>query len=293
MPPSQPHMAKPLLNVLDGQVLFPPPVWLMRQAGRYLPEYRELRAKAESFLGFCYAPSLAAEATLQPIRRFSLDAAILFSDILVVPDKLGQEVHFESGEGPKLTPILNARDFAKLAETIDQDCFSPILETISRVKAQLPESVAFIGFCGAPWTLACYMIAGQSTPDQAPARLLAYRDPKLLQALIDRLVRVSIDYLAWQIEAGAEAVQIFDSWAGVLPASELEQWCVAPVAAIIAGLRQRHPSARVIGFPRGVGAALKPYAECMQLTALGLDPTIDPQWAARAFEPHLVLQGNL
>ena len=293
MPPIAPRETKLFLNTLDGQVSFPPPVWLMRQAGRYLPEYRELRTKAENFLTFCYTPSLAAEATLQPIRRFALDAAILFSDILVVPDKLGQKVKFETGEGPRLAPILTCEDFAKLAETVDQDRFAPILETIVKVKVKLPEKVALLGFCGAPWTLACYMIAGQSASDQAPARLFAYRDPGLFQALIDRLVQVSIDYLAWQIDAGVEAVQIFDSWAGVLPAAEFERWCVAPVAAIIAGLRQRHPSARVIGFPRGIQTDLKSYALRTQITALGLDSTIDPRWAAWTFEPDLVLQGNL
>ena len=265
----------------------------MRQAGRYLPEYRAIRAKAPSFLDFCYTPALAAEATLQPIRRFGFDAAILFSDILVVPDALGQKVTFETGEGPKLDPIVTPEDFAKLTEAIDCDRLAPIFETIERVKQNLPEETALIGFCGAPWTLACYMIAGKSTPDQAPARLFAYRHPDQFQRLIDRLIDASIDYLAWQIEAGVEAVQIFDTWAGVLPAAEFERWCTAPIEAIVAGLRLRHKTARIIGFPKGAAQHLQHFAIRTGLDALGLDSTIDPQWAAETFDRSLVLQGNL
>ncbi|WGJ16548.1 uroporphyrinogen decarboxylase [Methylocapsa sp. D3K7] len=278
---------------MEGEATFPPPVWLMRQAGRYLPEYLAIRAKASSFLNFCYTPVLAAEATLQPIRRFGFDAAILFSDILVVPDALGQKVSFEQGEGPKLDPIVAPEDFAKLTETLDFSRLAPIFETIERVKQDLPKETALIGFCGAPWTLACYMIAGKSTPDQAPARLFAYRYPDQFQHLIDRLVDVSIDYLAKQIEAGVEAVQIFDTWAGVLPAAEFERWCTAPVAAIVTGLRRRHKGARVIGFPKGAALHLKDYAVRTGINVLGLDSTIDPEWAGRTLERNLVLQGNL
>jgi uroporphyrinogen decarboxylase len=278
---------------MDGEACFPPPVWLMRQAGRYLPEYQAIRAKAPSFLEFCYTPALAAEATLQPVRRFGFDAAILFSDILVVPDALGQKVYFEPNEGPKLDPIVTRQDFAKLNEKIDGNRLSPVFETIERVKQSLPDEVALIGFCGAPWTLACYMIAGKSTPDQAPARLFAYRDRHLFQDLVDRLVEASIDYLAWQIEAGVEAVQIFDTWAGVLPFAEFEQWCLAPVQAIIAGLRLRHKNARVIGFPKRGGDHLMEFAARTRVDALGLDSTIDPYWAAKTFDRGLVLQGNL
>jgi uroporphyrinogen decarboxylase len=289
-----PHVqAKPFLKVLGGEACFPPPVWLMRQAGRYLPEYQAIRAKAPSFLEFCYTPQLAAEATLQPIRRFGFDAAILFSDILVVPDALGQKVHFEPNEGPKLDPIVTRQDFAKLNEKLDINKLSPVFETIERVKQSLPDEVALIGFCGAPWTLACYMIAGKSSPDQAPARLFAYRDRDLFQDLVDRLVESSIDYLAWQIEAGVEAVQIFDTWAGVLPIAEFEQWCLAPVEAIIAGLRLRHEHARVIGFPKGSGVHLMDFAARTHVNGLGLDSTIDPRWAAKTFDRGLVLQGNL
>ncbi|MGH6850303.1 MAG: uroporphyrinogen decarboxylase [Methylocella sp.] len=285
--------AKPLLRVMNGEVCFPPPVWLMRQAGRYLPEYQALRAKTPSFLEFCYTPSLAAEATLQPVRRFGFDAAILFSDILVIPDALGQKVAFEPDEGPKLDPILTAADFAKLKPRLDCRRLSPVFETIQLVKTRLPAETALIGFCGAPWTLACYMIAGKSTLDQAPARLFAYRQRDLFQRLIERLVQASIDYLGRQIEAGVEAVQIFDTWAGVLPFAEFERWCLMPVEAIVAGLRLRHKDARVIGFPKGAGHHLKDFATRTGINALGLDSSADPRWAAKTFDRGLVLQGNL
>ncbi|MGI8570059.1 MAG: uroporphyrinogen decarboxylase [Methylocella sp.] len=278
---------------MNGEVCFPPPVWLMRQAGRYLPEYQALRAKAPSFLEFCYTPELAAEATLQPVRRFGFDAAILFSDILVIPDALGQKVAFEPNEGPKLDPILAAEDFAKLNTPLDCGRLSPVIETIQLVKTRLSPDIALIGFCGAPWTLACYMIAGKSVPDQAPARLFAYRQRDLFQSLIDRLVQASIDYLAWQIEAGVEAVQIFDTWAGVLPFAEFERWCLMPVEAIVAGLRLRHKDARVIGFPRGADHHLMDFAARTGVNVLGLDSTVDPRWAAKTFDRGLVLQGNL
>jgi len=284
---------KPFLKVIGGEVCSPPPVWLMRQAGRYLPEYQALRARASSFLDFCYTPALAAEATLQPIRRFGFDAAILFSDILLIPDALGQKVAFDPNEGPKLDPILTAEDFTKLKEQIDWCRLSPIFETIERVKTALPAETALIGFCGAPWTLACYMIAGKSTPDQASARLFAYRYRDLFQSLIDRLVQASIDYLAWQIDAGVEAVQIFDTWAGVLPFAEFERWCLIPVEAIVGGLRLRHKDTRVIGFPKGVGHYLTDFAARTGIDALGLDSFVDPRWAAKAFDRDLVLQGNL
>ncbi len=284
---------KPFLEVMDGEACFPPPVWLMRQAGRYLPEYRALRAKTASFLDFCYTPTLAAEATLQPVWRFGFDAAILFSDILVVPDALGQQVDFESNEGPKLDPISTAEDFRKLKGTIDRSRLSPVFETIDRVKTKLADETALIGFCGAPWTLACYMIAGRSTPDQAPARLFAYRHRNLFQSLIDRLVQASIDYLAWQIEAGVEAVQVFDTWAGVLPFAEFERWCLMPVEAIVAGLRLRHKNARVIGFPKGASHHLMDFASRTGVNAVGLDSSADPRWAAKTFDRGLVLQGNL
>ncbi len=251
---------KPLLAALAGQRRPVPPIWLMRQAGRYLPEYREIRGKAASFLDFCYTPARAFEATLQPIRRFGFDAAILFSDILVLPDALGQTVAFETGEGPRLDPIGDAAGFARLREEPDWEKLSPVFETLDRLKTALPAEVALIGFCGAPWTVASYMIAGRGTPDQAPARLFAYREPKLFAALISRLVEASAAYLLRQIEAGAEAVQIFDSWAGVLPPAEFERWCVAPMAAIVAKVSAHAPQTPIIAFPRGAGSQLAKFA---------------------------------
>ncbi len=265
----------------------------MRQAGRYLPEYREIRAKAPTFLDFCYAPKLAAEATLQPICRFGFDAAILFSDILVVPDALGQKVTFEGNEGPRLDPIVTLKDFGRLQEEIDLSRLLPVFETIERVKTALPPETALIGFCGAPWTVASYMIAGKGTSDQEPARLFAYRKPELLQRLIDRLVEASIAYLGRQIDAGVEAVQIFDSWAGVLPAGEFERWCLAPIKAIAAGVKRRQRNVKVIAFPRGVGARLAAFADEAGTEALGLDSAVDPLWAARNIPRGVVIQGNL
>ncbi len=270
-----------------------PPIWLMRQAGRYLPEYRKLRATVATFLELCYTPALATEVTLQPIRRFGFDAAILFSDILVVPDALGQSVSFEAGAGPRLAPIDSSAAIAGLRETIDLDRLAPVFETVARVRAALPSETALIGFCGAPWTVASYMIAGHGTPDQAPARVFAYREPDAFQLLIDRLVAGSIAYLARQVEAGADCVQIFDTWAGVLPAAEFERWCLAPIRAIIAGLSALHPQVKVIAFPRGIGPHLPGFAAASGANVLGLDSAVDPAWAAQAVPAEVVLQGNL
>ncbi len=283
---------KPFLKTLDGDIAEKPPIWLMRQAGRYLPEYRAIRAKADSFLDFCYTPASAAEATLQPIRRFGFDAAILFSDILVVPDAMGQKVSFETGEGPRLEALITPDDIARLSE-LSFNRLGPVLETIDRVKSALPADTAFIGFCGAPWTVASYMIAGRGTPDQAPARLFAYRQPDAFQTLIDKLVVASIAYLARQIEAGVEAVQIFDSWSGVLPAIEFDRWCRQPVVKIIAGVRAMHPQARVIVFPRGAASHIPSFARETGANAVGLDTAVDATWAARAVPKNVVLQGHL
>jgi uroporphyrinogen decarboxylase len=283
---------KAFLSILDGRQLKTPPIWLMRQAGRYLPEYRELRATAKNFLDFCYSPALAAEATLQPIRRFGFDAAILFSDILVIPDAFGQTVTFEAGEGPRLNPLTSAEDIERLPE-LSLDRLSAVFETIDRVKPQLPPQTAFIGFCGAPWTVASYMIAGRGTPDQAPARLFAYRNPAAFQLLINKLVDASIGYLSEQIRVGVEAVQIFDSWAGILPPSEFQRWSLEPIARIISGVHARHPEARIIAFPRGATTHLPEFIRQTGAQAIGLDTAVDPNWAVKAIPEQVVVQGHL
>src|SRR6202453_3113468 len=231
---------------------------------------RERKSAEKPFLAACYDPRLAVEATLQPIRRFGFDAAILFSDILVIPDALGQSVSFESGDGPRLDPICDAEGLATLRDEPDWSRLAPVFETLDRLKADLPGETALIGFCGAPWTVASYMIAGRGTPDQAPARLFAYRHPELFAGLIDRLVDASAEYLRRQFAAGADAAQIFDSWAGVLPPAEFERWCVAPIAAIAAKVRDQTPRARLIAFPRGAGAQLAKFAGLAGIDAIGL-----------------------
>jgi len=283
---------KPFLAALAGERRKTPPIWLMRQAGRYLPEYRELRTKAPTFLKFCYDPALAVEATLQPIRRFGFDAAILFCDILVLPDALGQRVSFESGDGPRLDPICDAEALAKLKPEPDWGRLEPVFEALDRVKGALPRDTALIGFCGAPWTVASYMIAGRGTPDQAPARLFAYRQPEVFARLIDRLVNASAEYLRRQFAAGADAAQIFDSWAGVLPPAEFERWCVAPIKAIAAKVRRQTPNARLIAFPRGAGTQLARFG-ALDIDAIGLDTAADPKAAVAALPERLALQGNL
>ena len=281
---------KPILRVLDGERVDPPPIWLMRQAGRYLPEYRELRTRASTFLDFCYTPKLAAEATLQPLRRFDFDAAIVFSDILVVPDALGQKVSFESGEGPKLEP-LNERLRSKPLK-LDMSRLDPVCETLSLVKTQLAGAKALLGFCGAPWTVASYMIAGGSSSDQIPARRFAYEQADRFRELIDLLVEASIDYLCAQIDAGADAFQIFDSWAGVLPTEELEKWSIEPITRILKRVNERRPHARSIVFARGVGSRLGRFA-ALAANGLGLDTTQDLETLASATLGRTALQGNL
>ena len=280
-------------RTIDGEATARTPVWLMRQAGRYLPEYREIRATTPSFLDFCYNPKLASEATLQPIRRFGFDAAIMFSDILVMPDALGQKVWFETGEGPRLQALSTTADIAGLRDEANMDRLAPMLETLERCRAALPSETALIGFCGAPWTVASYMIAGKGTSDQAPARLFAYRSPELFQILIDKLVHSSIIYLHSQLEAGADTVQIFDSWAGVLPAGEFERWCLLPVKQIVDGVRAKHPAARIIAFPRGAGTRLPGFAAQIDAQAFGVDTGADMAWARSSIRPDAVLQGNL
>ena len=280
------------LRVLAGETAWPPPLWLMRQAGRYLPEYRAIRAEAGSFLQFCYDPKTTVEATLQPIRRFGFDASILFSDILVIPDALGQKVRFETGEGPRLDPITDGKGIDRLRENVDLNHLAPVFDTVARLKQDLPRDVPLIGFCGAPWTVASYMIAGRGTPDQAPARIFAYREPALMARIVDKLVASSIAYLNRQVEAGVDALQIFDTWAGVLPAGEFERWCVRPIASIIDGVRAKHPKVPIIVFARGIGPRILELKDATGADALGLDTAVDPHWAARTL-PGTVLQGNL
>ncbi len=269
-----------------------PPLWLMRQAGRYLPEYREVRTRAGSFLDLCYNPELAAEVTLQPIRRFDFDAAILFSDILVIPDALGRQVRFAEGEGPRLEPIngeaIRALDPEGVAERL-----APVMETVARVRADLATEKALIGFCGAPWTVATYMVAGRGTTDQAPARLLAASDPMAFALLIDVLVEASASYLIAQIRAGADAVQIFDSWAGTLGEVEFDDWCVRPIARIVAAVRAAAPGVPIIGFPKGAGLNLERFVAGTRVDAIGIDWTVPLGFARDALRRAAVVQGNL
>jgi uroporphyrinogen decarboxylase len=284
---------KPLLQVLEGVVQSPPPVWMMRQAGRYLPEYRALREKAGEFLNLIFTPEYAAEVTLQPIRRFGFDAAILFSDILVVPHALGQAVRFAAGEGPRLEPLADGQALKRLAGEVDQSMLAPIYETVALVRAKLDGGTALLGFCGAPWTVASYMVAGQGTSDQAPARLFAYREPEAFAGLIDILVEASAGYLVRQLQAGADAVQIFDTWAGVLPPEEFARWCIEPTRRIVAKVRAAVPGAKVIGFPRGAGALLARYVEEIPLDAVGLDWSVDRGFVRDRVQSRVAVQGNL
>lgn len=281
------------LRALSGETLPKPPLWLMRQAGRYLPEYRELRAKAGGFLDLCYNPEWAAEVTLQPIRRFGFDAAILFSDILVIPHALGQKLWFAQGEGPRLEPVADEARFREIREEIDEDVLAPVYETVRRVKAALPGGTALIGFCGAPWTVATYMVAGRGTPDKGPAKDLFQRDPALFAKLIDRLVVNSAVYLNAQIDAGADAVQIFDSWAGSLGPDDFARWCIEPTKRIVALVRARHPQAKIIGFPRGAGEGIPAYVRATGIDAVGLETEIDRDFAREAIQPLVPVQGHL
>jgi uroporphyrinogen decarboxylase len=284
---------KPLLQVLKRQRQAVPPIWMMRQAGRYLPEYMAVRKTVDSVLDLCFAPKLAAEVTLQPIRRFGFDAAILFSDILVIPQALGRPVRFAAGEGPQLEPINDPGIIAKLREKADDAVLAPIYETIDLVKAALPSNVAFLGFCGGPWTVATYMIAGHGTPDQAPARMFAYNYPEAFERLIDILVRASVEYLVRQFQAGVDAVQIFDTWAGVLPPDQFQRWCIAPAERIVADVRRAIPGAKIIGFPRGAGSNLIRYIEDVAIDAIGLDWMVDLRFARDQVQSRRPVQGNL
>jgi uroporphyrinogen decarboxylase len=284
--------SKKLIRTLRGEADAVPPIWMMRQAGRYLPEYREIRARAGSFLDLCYSPELACEVTLQPVHRYGFDAAILFADILLVPHALGQNVEFREGEGPVLERIADGRALAGLSMGGLHEVLAPVYETVSRVRAGLDGQTALIGFCGAPWTVATYMVGGRGSSDQREARLAAYGEA-WFSSLIDLLVEASAEYLCAQIEAGAEVIQIFDTWAGNLPASEFERWCVTPVAELVARVKARHQGVPVIGFPRGCGGGYATFAERTGVEGIGLDSAVDPGWAARSIDPSVVLQGNL
>jgi uroporphyrinogen decarboxylase len=281
------------LNTLRGERQAIPPIWLMRQAGRYLPEYRALRAEKGGFLALATDPVAATEVTLQPIRRFGFDGAILFSDILMVPWALGQDLSFGAGEGPRLSPKADSRAVIDRLYAPDHDKLQPIYDTCSAVAAALPPGVTFLGFAGSPWTVATYMIAGAGSKDQAEARMLAYADPGAMQVLVDRVVDLTVEYLARQHAAGVEAVQLFDSWAGSLSPTQFERWVIAPNATIVARLRARCPGLVVIGFPKGAGGKLPAYACETGIDAIGLDETVDPVWADAVLPEGMPVQGNL
>jgi uroporphyrinogen decarboxylase len=286
-------MTKPFLDVLSGRRQQTPPIWMMRQAGRYLPEYRELRARAGSFLDLCFTPEYAAEVTLQPIRRFNFDAAIIFSDILVIPHALGRSVRFEAGEGPRLDPLDTPEKIAALSAHADFTKLEPVYEALRRVRRELDSKIALIGFCGAPWTVATYMVAGRGTPDQAPARMLAYSHADAFKKIIDVLVENSIQYLLGQLKAGADALQIFDTWAGVLPPREFERWSIEPTRRIVEGVRKQAPEAKIIGFPRGASALLPAYVEATGVDGVSIDWTAEPSLIRSRVQNRVAVQGNL
>ena len=282
---------KKLLNVLRGKQEAVPPIWLMRQAGRYLPEYRALRAEKGGFLALAYDSDAACEITLQPIRRFGFDGAILFSDILVIPHAMGQDLWFETGEGPRLAPRLaesRLEDFVPAAERL-----APVIDTVRKVSAGLPSEKTFLGFAGSPWTVATYMVHGQGSKDQAEARRMAHAEPERFGGLIEAIISATVDYLGDQLDAGVDAVQLFDSWAGSLSPAQFEKWVIAPNAEIVRRLKARNSKAVIIGFPKGAGGKLAAYAEGTGVDALGLDETVDPHWANRELPKGLPVQGNL
>ncbi|MEH2569036.1 uroporphyrinogen decarboxylase [Bradyrhizobium sp. AZCC 2289] len=290
---TQSPTTKPFVEVLSGRRQPVPPLWMMRQAGRYLPEYREVRAKAGGFLDLCFTPEFAVEVTLQPIRRFAFDAAIIFSDILVIPYALGRDVRFEVGEGPRLDPLDTPDKVGALSSTGDFSRLEPVFEALRRVRRELDPKIALIGFCGAPWTVATYMVAGQGTPDQAPARMMAYRHPEAFAKIIDAIVENSILYLLGQLKAGADVLQIFDTWAGVLPPREFQRWSVEPTKRIVEGVRKIVPDAKIIGFPRGAGALLPSYVEATKVDAVSIDWAAEPSLIRNKVQSRVAVQGNL
>jgi uroporphyrinogen decarboxylase len=286
-------MTTTLMRLFAGETLATPPIWLMRQAGRYLPEYRETRARAGSFLDLCFNTELATEVTLQPIRRFGFDASILFSDILVVPHAMGQKVWFEEGEGPRLEQIETAEALRQRPLRFDLERLTAVIRTVERLRRELPSETTLIGFCGAPWTVASYMIAGKGTPDQAPARLVAYRDPEFLGVVIDQLVEASIVYLKAQLAAGAEVVQVFESFASALTPRGIERWSIEPIRRIVVGVKEAYPGAKVIVFARGAAGVLGQYAKVTGADGFGIDWGADLGHAVKQLPQTIVSQGNL
>jgi uroporphyrinogen decarboxylase len=285
---------KPILKVLDGAVMPRPPIWFMRQAGRYLPEYRAVRAKAGGFVELCLNPEMASEVTLQPVRRFGLDAAIIFSDILIVPFALGVKLWFEEGEGPRLDPVDDAKSFDRMSDALAPEITGPVYEALRRVRQSLPADVALIGFCGAPWTVATYLIAGRGTSDQAPAKAMMREEPELFAKVIDRLAVSTAQHLIGQIDAGADVVQLFDTWAGSLERNDYQRWCVEPAVRIVETVRNARPGARVILFPKGASlAGLDSLVKSCGPNAISLDPDADRIGASKAFGGRCALQGNL
>lgn len=285
---------KTILRALNGETLPTPPIWMMRQAGRYLPEYKATRAQAGDFLSLCYNPDLATEVTLQPIRRYGFDAAILFADILLIPQALGADLWFVTGEGPRLSTITSQADLDKLGPVSDiHETLNPIYQTVRNVSGALPAETTLIGFAGAPWTVATYMIAGKGTPDQAPAHKLMTEQPAVFDALMDKITEATIDYLSMQIEAGAEVVKIFDSWAGSLSASAFQKYSLEPARKITAALKAKHPNTPIIGFPREAGEGYIGFAKSTGVDCVALDNSITPEWAAKNIQIDGCVQGNL
>ncbi|WP_042250379.1 uroporphyrinogen decarboxylase [Paracoccus sp. PAMC 22219] len=287
-------MTKLLLRALAGETLPTPPIWMMRQAGRYLPEYRATRAQAGDFLSLCYNPDLAAEVTLQPIRRFGFDAAILFADILLIPQALGADLWFVTGEGPRLSTVTSAADLARLkpADQVDAQ-LAPVYETLRILSRELPRETALIGFAGAPWTVATYMVAGRGTKDQGPAHLLKDQDRATFAALIDLITEATIHYLSRQIEAGAEVVKLFDSWAGSLKGQDFDDFAIAPAKRIITALKARHPGVPVIAFPREAGDRYVGFRAAVGADCVALDNSVSTDWAARHVQTEGCVQGNM
>jgi uroporphyrinogen decarboxylase len=284
---------KRMLKALAGETQSRPPFWFMRQAGRYLPEYRATRAEAGDFLSLCYNPELAVEVTLQPIRRYHMDAAILFSDILVIPDAMGQALAYKEGEGPQLEPVRSSADLDRLETGRITEHLSPVFETLKGLRKALPPEVTLIGFAGAPWTVATYMVEGQGSRDFANAKNWAFSDEAGFARLINMLVDATTEYLLAQIEAGAEVIQIFDTWAGALSETEFKKWCIAPVKQIVANLRAKYPDIPVIGFPRGAGAGYASFAAQTGVNAVSLDTSVPLEWARDNVQTSCAVQGNL